>query len=76
MNYNEIIELIKTGEGFTLEFKEKFSETLSKDICAFANASGGKIILGVRDGNNEIIGFKLTNLIKAGVIGIINRKSW
>ncbi len=67
MNYNEIIELIKTGEGFTLEFKEKFSETLSKDICAFANASGGRIILGVKDGNNEIIGFKLTNLIKSRI---------
>lgn len=48
MNSNNLIELIETGEGYTLEFKEKFTSSIGKEICAFANASGGKILLGVK----------------------------
>ncbi|MBS3163719.1 ATP-binding protein [Candidatus Woesearchaeota archaeon] len=51
----KILDLIKIGEGLTLEFKERISSDLGKEICAFVNARGGKIILGVRD-NGEIIG--------------------
>ena len=51
---NNIYELIKTGEGYTLELKERFSSSIGKEICAFANASGGKIILGIKD-SGEII---------------------
>ena len=49
MDKKELIELIKIGEGYTLELKEGLNSSIGKDICAFANASGGKIILGVRD---------------------------
>jgi len=63
---NNIYELIKTGEGYTLELKERFSSSIGKEICAFANASGGKIILGVKD-SGEIIGFNLTNIIKSQI---------
>ena len=57
---NKIKDLIKTGEGYNLELKEKIGSNLDKEICAFANANGGKIILGVKD-SGEIIGFKLSN---------------
>jgi ATP-dependent DNA helicase RecG len=63
---NNIYELIKTGEGYTLELKERFSSSIGKEICAFANASGGKIILGVKD-SGEIIGFNLTNKINSQI---------
>ena len=40
----ELINLIKTGEGLKLEFKEGLNvQNLGKEICAFANESGGKI---------------------------------
>ena len=42
MDKKKILELVKTGEGYTLELKEGFSSSLGKEICAFANASGGK----------------------------------
>ena len=61
MNYDEIIELLKVGEGYTIEFKARINESLAKDICAFANASGGKIILGIDDKTNKIKGFQLKN---------------
>ncbi|MBU0615714.1 MAG: putative DNA binding domain-containing protein, partial [Nanoarchaeota archaeon] len=60
MEHKEIIDLIKTGEGYTLELKEGLNTSIGKDICAFANASGGKIILGVRD-DGSVKGFRLTN---------------
>jgi len=60
MNRSEVLDLIKVGEGYTLEFKESYTDTIGKTICAFANSSGGKIILGVKD-NGEVKGFKLNN---------------
>ncbi|MGE0793303.1 MAG: RNA-binding domain-containing protein [Candidatus Woesearchaeota archaeon] len=60
MNKKELLELIASGEGYNLEFKENLSNSIGKSICAFANASGGKILLGVSD-KNKIIGFKNNN---------------
>jgi len=60
LNKEELLDLIKTGEGYTLEFKESFSSSIDKEICAFANANGGKILLGV-DNNNQIVGFSSSN---------------
>ena len=46
MEKEELINLIKTGEGLKLEFKEGFNvPSLGKEMCAFANESGGKIIM-------------------------------
>ena len=56
----ELLELIETGEGYTLELKENVGNNLGKEICAFANSDGGKIILGVRD-DGSIKGLKLSN---------------
>jgi len=41
--------LLHEGEGSMLEYKESFSSSLAREIVAFANGAGGKIILGVRD---------------------------
>ena len=60
MNKGELLALIKTGEGHSLELKEKIPDNLGKHFCAFANASGGKIILGVRD-DGSVSGCKLSN---------------
>ncbi|MCD6590520.1 MAG: ATP-binding protein [Candidatus Aenigmarchaeota archaeon] len=69
MNRRELSELIETGEGYTLEFKESVSSSIGKDICAFANSSGGKIILGVTD-KGEIKGYKISNRDRSRVQNI------
>lgn len=51
--------ILQEGEGHKIEFKEK-PVNLDREIVAFANASGGRIFLGVRD-DGEVVGFKLTN---------------
>lgn len=55
-----IDELITIGEGYQLEFKESPDKSLVKEACAFANASGGKILIGVKD-NGEKKPLKLDN---------------
>lgn len=51
---SEIEQMLLTGEGETLEFKEKLNsdsvkERLAKTAIAFANTSGGTIVFGVDD---------------------------
>ena len=45
----ELKQLIQTGEGYHLEFKESLEKSLIEEVCAFANSSGGKVMLGVSD---------------------------
>ncbi len=52
MNIEEILKLIKQGESETIEFKKDLSNTIAKSVCAFANSSGGIIIIGVDDNGN------------------------
>lgn len=53
----ELYKLIEDGESFNIEFKRKFSspEKIAKEMIAFANSKGGKIIFGVDD-DRKIIG--------------------
>lgn len=47
--------MIKTIENQNVEYKVVWKDTYLKWICGFANAAGGKILIGVND-NKEIIG--------------------
>jgi len=69
MDIDELKFLIGQGEGYNLEFKESFSKRIAVDVCAFANANGGKILLGVTDGG-EIIDIKITNRLKSQIYDI------
>ena len=42
-------KLISLGEGQNLEFKQSLPEDLGRELCAFANSAGGKILIGVSD---------------------------
>jgi len=69
MDKKELKFLISQGEGYNLEFKESISESIGRDICAFSNASGGKILVGVSD-IGEIKGIKITNKSKSQIYDI------
>ena len=36
-------------ESETLELKEKYTDTIAKEIVSFLNSDGGKILIGVKD---------------------------
>ena len=63
---NQVKLLIREGEGLTVEFKEQYTPRIDQDIVAFANAKGGTLLLGVRDGGT-IVGERLTNDLKAKI---------
>ncbi len=69
MNKNELDSLVNQGEGQNLEFKESYSSSLAKEICAFANAGGGKILIGIVD-SGEIKGISITNRLKSQITDI------
>lgn len=51
MDYKSLRELVKQGEGNRLEFKLKTNhpEKIVREIVAFANTDGGKLLIGVSD---------------------------
>ncbi len=54
----ELIEILKRREGKTLEFKRDLSSPagLVRTAVAFANTTGGTILVGVEDGTRRVLG--------------------
>src|SRR5690606_17421066 len=55
LNEIELKSIIASGEGYNAEFKVRFPskvKELTEEICAFANAAGGTLLIGVDDQNN------------------------
>lgn len=51
----ELKSIISSGEGYNAEFKLNFPskvKEITEEICAFANAAGGTLLIGVDDKNN------------------------
>ena len=69
MTREDISNLIAQGEGATLEFKRSLSKELGREVCAFANARGGTILIGVSD-TGEIVGVSDQNRLKSRVQSI------
>lgn len=52
----ELNELIESGESQTVEFKRKFTEPekIAKEMIAFANTHGGRILFGIDDDKSVV----------------------
>lgn len=50
MDPKDLDNLLDLGEGFTTEFKRFGTSNLGREICAFANATGGVILPKLMDG--------------------------
>lgn len=66
---DDIKHVVASGEGYNAEFKvavpPKVKE-LSEEICAFANAAGGILLIGVNDAN-EIKGITIDNTKRSAI---------
>lgn len=69
MKIEDLHNLIILGEGFTVEFKKSGTSNIGRELCAFANATGGAILIGVTD-NGEITGVLEHNTLKSIVQSI------
>ena len=55
-----IKEIIRQGEGTTIEFKEVLNKAAFKTLSGFANTDGGVVVLGVTD-RKEAIGITIND---------------
>jgi ATP-dependent DNA helicase RecG len=69
MNEKTLSGLTALGEGFTIEFKRSGTSGLGREICAFANATGGVILIGVAD-DGVVCGVADHNRLKSRVQSI------
>jgi len=70
MTKQELKIIVEEGEGYRIEFKEKLSD-LDREMVSFANASGGRIFLGITD-EGKIKGITINNALKSRVQDIAN----
>ena len=66
MTPKELKFVLSEGEGPFVEFKEKLGKTLVREIVAFANATGGRILLGVSD-DAVPVGIRVDNRLKSQI---------
>lgn len=74
-----LLALIRQGEGLTVEFKKSTTEITSDvydTVCSFSNREGGHIFLGVKD-NGEIVGVQKDRVdqVKKNFVTAINNKN-
>ena len=62
-------DLVTLDEGFTIELKRSQPSDLGREICAFANATGRVILLGVDD-DGTVLGVEGHNRLKSRVQSI------
>ena len=71
MNKLEFDYILQNGESYLVEFKERVNSSLVREMIAFANASGGRIFLGVTD-NGKARGIEITNKLRSRIQDFAN----
>jgi len=64
--------ILSEGESYTIEFKESADKSIAAEVCAFANASGGRIFIGVSD-NGKVVGTDTSNAVRSRLQDTINQ---
>ncbi len=49
MTQTDLLNIIKSGESDTAEFKQSFNKTVIETLVAFSNSNGGRVLIGVND---------------------------
>ncbi len=77
MSPEELAKILDSSEGSTLEFKNSlnFKDKIARTICAFANSSGGLLIIGVEkhDKKTTINGVPNSDLEFQKLVEIISK---
>jgi len=64
--------ILSRGESYTVEFKESADKSIADEVCAFANASGGKIYIGISD-DGRATGADTSNAARSRLQDTINK---
>jgi ATP-dependent DNA helicase RecG len=69
LTIDDIKLIVASGEGYNAEFKVSVPSKvrdLSEEVCAFANAAGGVVLIGVDD-TNRIVGTSIDNAKRSAI---------
>ena len=69
---DDLAVILSEGESYTVEFKEMPDKSLPSEICAFANASGGRVFIGVDD-SGQMVGTDVSNAARSRVQDTIGK---
>ena len=64
--------IFSEGESDRVEFKESPDKDIASEVCAFANASGGRVFIGVDD-SGRIVGTDTSNTARSRIQDTINK---
>ena len=61
MNWNDVIQLLEQGEGQSVEFEKTIPspDDIAREMVAFSNSDGGKLVFGMDDKNKHLLGIDL-----------------
>lgn len=64
MNWDNILDLLEQGEGQSVEFEKTVpsEDDIARELVAFSNADGGKIVYGLDDKNKHLVGVDSHNI--------------
>ncbi|MDR1349197.1 MAG: putative DNA binding domain-containing protein [Zoogloeaceae bacterium] len=71
LSLQKLDALLRSGESYTLEFKERPDKSLAAEACAFANASGGRVVIGVTD-QGVVVGTDTSNAARSWAQDTLN----
>ena len=63
----DLAGVLARGEGAVVEFKRSLTKDVGRELCAFANARGGTVLVGVSDAG-KVVGVADHNRLKARVL--------
>lgn len=66
---DDIKLLVSSGEGYNAEFKVNVPskvKDIAEEICAFANAAGGVLLIGINNAN-QIVGVEIDNTKRSAI---------
>lgn len=64
MTWEDIMALLDQGEGQAVEFEKSVpsEDDIAREMVAFSNTDGGKIIYGIDDKNKHLVGVEIKDL--------------
>ena len=63
----DVVGVLARGEGAAVEFKRSLTKDVGRELCAFANAGGGTVLVGVSDAG-KVVGVADHNRLKSRVL--------